>query len=242
MVDEATLRDELATVARRTYDAGYAAATDGNVSARLSAETLLISPSGCCLGELQPDELIPVDLDGRARLESPGRRPTSEFRMHLAVYQARPDVSAVLHAHPPITIAFSIAGESLEPCIIPEVVVGLGTIPTVDYTTPTTPETAAAVGREIARRDALVLQNHGTVTVGRRIVDAFYKLDKVEHSARILLAARQLGEVSALPPHEVERLLGMRETMGLPPIVPSRPNPAPTVEGHPDSLRRTTFE
>ncbi len=239
MTTEAALRDELAVIARRTYDAGFAAATDGNVSARLDDRTILISPSGCCLGELQPVDLIPVDLDGQPFTAlPPGTRPTSEFRMHLAAYQARPDIAAVLHAHPPVTIAFSIAGRSLESCVIPEVIVGLGTIPTVDYTTPTTPETAAAVGRAIARRDALVLEHHGTVTVATTITGAFYKLDKVEHSAKILLAAHQLGEVRDLPPAEVERLLAMRESMGLPPIVPSSGPPLTTrsPEGHPDGL------
>ncbi|MCA8962954.1 MAG: class II aldolase/adducin family protein, partial [Planctomycetes bacterium] len=194
---------------------------------------------GCCLGELEADALIRVDGQGHPLAPLPaGVRPTSEMLMHLAVYQSRPDVSAILHAHPPVTIAFSIAGASLEECVIPEVIVGLGTIPTVPYTTPTTADTARAVGEAIRRRDALVLEHHGSVTVGTNIKEAFYKLDKVEHSARILLAARQLGAVRPLPPDEVERLLAIRDRMGLPPLVPGSlpPRTGRSPEGHPDGL------
>lgn len=218
-VSESRLRLELSEVARRTYAAGYAAATDGNVSARLGPH-YLISPSGCCLGELQPEDLLEVDRDGRVVPGTRAGRPTSEYRMHLAVYEEREDVSAVLHAHPPTAIAFTVAGESLSECVIPEVVVGLGTVLTLPYTTPTTEETAQMVRRNVRRRDALLLEHHGTVTVGKSIKDAFYKLDKLEHMAKILFTAKQLGRVIPLPADEVERLLGMREAHGYPPLIP----------------------
>lgn len=217
--DEAALRAEIVRVAHRTYTAGLVAATDGNVSCRVEGGSFLITPSGSCLGELSAEQIVRVGAHGDPLPGQPGR-PSSEFRMHLAVYQARPDVNAVLHAHPPITLGFSIAGESLAGCVIPEVVVGLGTIPTTEYTTPTTQATADIVGRAIRSRDALILDRHGTVTVSDTVTTAFHKLDKVEHTAKITLAAKQLGRVRALPAEEVQKLLGIREDMGLPPVVP----------------------
>lgn len=218
--DESSLRQDLAWAARRTYDSGYAAATDGNVSGRLGPNLFLISPSGCCLGELEPTDLIRVDHRGTALPPMGPGKPTSEYRMHMAVYEVREDVRAIVHAHPPTAIAFSVAGESLADCVIPEVIVGLGTVPTLPYTTPTTEETAELVRTHVRRRDALLLEHHGTVTVGANIREAFYRLDKVEHTAKILLAARQLGGVRALPADEVSRLLQMREAHGYPPLIP----------------------
>ncbi len=216
---ELQLRKELAEICRRTYQAGLVAATDGNASARLSHGRVLISPSGYCLGELTPEDFILVNSEGQPRGSK--EQPTQELAMHLAIYEARPDVHAVLHAHPPITIGFSIAGESLAGCMIPEVVVGLGTIPTVAYTTPTTRDTAEAVRHMIRRRDALILERHGTVTVGETPTDAFRKLEKVEHTAKITFIAKQLGHSPSLPAEEVHRLLRMREEQGLPPVIPN---------------------
>ncbi len=219
--DERALREELARICQRTYQAGLVAATDGNASCRISASSFLITPSGCALGELSANDFLRVDTRGQLLDRTTNRRPTMELAMHLAIYEERPEVNAVLHAHPPFTVAFSIAGESLADCVIPEVVVGLGTIPTLKYTTPTTPETAEAVRRMIRRRDALILERHGTVTVGESPISAFRKLEKVEHTAKITFIAKQLGRTPALSSREVHRLLRMREDMGLPPIIPN---------------------
>ncbi|MFQ5654203.1 MAG: class II aldolase/adducin family protein [Planctomycetota bacterium] len=220
-VDEQALRVEMAAIARRTYEAGFVVATNGNLSGRLGESTLLISPSGSCKGELSPEDFVRIDTTGHLRDGRPGDPPSSETLMHLAIYEERSDVHAILHAHPPITVGFSVAGESLAGCVIPEVVVGLGTIPTIEYTTPTTRETAEAVRGMIRRRDALILERHGTVTVGSSITDAFRKLEKVEHAAHVTLVAKQVGKVRALPPEEVERLLEIRQRLGLPPVIPS---------------------
>lgn len=218
--DESKLRAEMTSIAHRTYAAGLVAATDGNLSHRLDGDRLLISPTGVCLGEIKPEDFVRVDLRGDPIAGETGR-PTSEGQMHVAVYAARSDVNAVLHAHPPVTLGFSIAGESLAGCVLPEVVVGLGTIPTLDYTTPTTAATAEVVGKMIIRRDALILDRHGTVTVAGTMTEAFHKLDKVEHTAKITLAAKQLGKVRTLPPAEVQKLLQMRSDHGLPPVIPN---------------------
>jgi L-fuculose-phosphate aldolase len=198
--------------ARRMYERGLVAATDGNISARLAGDRLLVTPSGCCLGELAPDELLITDGKGRA-LSGRGR-PTSESAIHAAVYAVRSDVHAVVHAHPPYANAFSFAGRELDACVIPEVVVGLGRVPTTPYATPSSPEGAAVVSELIRRHDALLLQRHGSVTVGADVRDAFLKLEKLEHAAQVLFLARQLGPVTPLSADELARLSGVAAHYG----------------------------
>lgn len=223
--DEATLRRELTEVGHRTYRAGFAMATDGNLSHRLDGRRVdggcyLISPSGVCLGEIEPEDFVVIAADGRPVERHVERPPSSEYQMHLAIYETREDVDAILHSHPPIAIGLTVAGEVIAGCVLPEVIVGLGNIPTVPYSTPTTADTAEAVRAMIPRRDALMLDRHGSVTVDRTIVGAFRKLEKLEHAAHVTLVAKQMGRIRQLPPEEVSKLLGMRERLGLPPIIP----------------------
>lgn len=213
MLDERTLRCELAAVARRLYERGLVAASDGNVSARLPGGDILISASGTHLGELRPRDMVRMAADGRP-LE-PGARPSSESPLHRAAYAARPDVQAIVHAHPPTATAFSYAGLSLGECVIPEVVLTLGRIATAPYATPGSPEGANAIKEVIADHDAIVLERHGVVTVGRSPWEAYYKLEKVEHAAHVLLTARQLGNVISLSSDELQRLAALREKLGL---------------------------
>jgi L-fuculose-phosphate aldolase len=135
--------------------------------------------------------------------------------MHLEVYGQRPDVGAVIHAHPPLATAFTVAGISLAQCVIPEVVLTMGTIPTTEYATPSTEAGREAVRELIRKHDALVLDRHGALTVGPDLISAYRKLEKVEHCAQVTLAARQLGNVRTLPPEEVRRLEAMRAELGL---------------------------
>ena len=220
-VDEPRARDDVVTVCRLMHERGLIAASDGNVSVRLGRDRVLVTPSGVHKGLITSADLVVIDMQGRT-LEGRGR-PTSETPLHLAVYEVRPDVGAVVHAHPPIATAFSIAGVPLDACVIPEVVVTLGAIPTTEYATPSTPEGAAVIRRYIPKCDALILARHGTVTVGKDVLAAYYKLEKVEHAAQVVLAARQLGRVQTLSPKEVERLKGLREQFGLSgPVYPCR--------------------
>jgi L-fuculose-phosphate aldolase len=132
--------------------------------------------------------------------------------MHLAVYRLRPEVEAVVHAHPPLATAFSIAGISLEDFVLPEVVMTLGVIPTASYATPTTEEVPAAIADLIRNHDALVLERHGALTVGQDLMEAYNKMEKLEHSALIIFAALQLGRVQGLPPREVDKLMRLKLT------------------------------
>jgi L-fuculose-phosphate aldolase len=212
-------RAEIVRIGRLMYDKGFVVATDGNLSVRLGPERILCTPSGLCKGFMQPEQLIVVDAEGRrAGSSTPANRnlqPTSEMAMHLQVYRRRPDVMAVLHAHPPLTVALSIAGVSLAQCMVPEVIVTLGLIPTTCYATPSSQENAEAIRELIAGHDALVLQRHGTLTVGRDPFEAYLKLETVERCAQIALCLHQLGgHGQPLPPAEVSKLLATREALG----------------------------
>jgi L-fuculose-phosphate aldolase len=216
---EQAWREEIVRVCRLLYEKGYVAATDGNVSVRLSKNRILSTPSGFSKGFLVPEQLVVTDLEGRKiPAREPASRelePTSELLMHLEAYRQRPDIVAVIHAHPPICVALSIAGISLARCLLPEVIVTLGLIPTAEYATPASAEGPGAIRDLIAKHDALIIQRHGTLTVGKDPFDAYLKLEKVEHLAHVTLILRQLGRETPLPPAEVAKLLRMRREKGL---------------------------
>ncbi len=209
----ARLKREIVSVCHRMYALHFIVATDGNVSVRIAEDELMITRSGICKGEMTEDDVITVDFGGRV-LEGDGN-PSSETYMHIAAYEERPDIAAIVHAHPPTAVAFTIAGRSLAQCIIPEVVLTMGTVPTVPYTTPTTQDVPDAVRRVIRNCDALMLERHGAVCVGMSPKDAFFKLEKLEHAAHVTLMAHQLGRVQTLPPDEVKRLLSLRSKFDL---------------------------
>ena len=220
---EQAWRKEIVRVCRLLHEKGYVAATDGNVSVRLGKNRILSTPSGFSKGFLAPEQLIVTDLEGK-RLSSysyyyePASRalkPTSELPMHLEAYRQRPDIGAVVHAHPPICVALSIADISLAKCLLPEVVVTLGLIPTTEYATPSSAEGPGVIRDLIVKHDALVIQRHGTLTVGQDPFDAYLKLEKVEHLAHVTLILRQLGRETPLPPAEVAKLLQIRREKGL---------------------------
>jgi L-fuculose-phosphate aldolase len=216
---EQAWREEIVRVCRLLHEKGYVAATDGNVSVRLSQNRILSTPSGFSKGFLAPEQLVVTDLEGKKVLSyEPASRslePTSELLMHLEAYRQRPDIGAVIHAHPPICVALSIAGVSLAKCLLPEVVVTLGLIPTTEYATPSSAEGPGVVRDLIANHDALLIQRHGTLTVGQDPFDAYLKLEKVEHLAHVTLILRQLGREAPLPPAEVAKLIQMRKEKGL---------------------------
>jgi L-fuculose-phosphate aldolase len=197
------LKQDIVCICRMLHRKNYLAATDGNVSVRLG-DRLLITPSGVNKGIMEAEQILTVDLAGRV-LEGEGR-PSSEIRMHLLAYEMRPDVAAVVHAHLPYATGCTLAGIDLLEPILPEVVITLGGIPTAPYATPGTEEVPEAIRAFIQEYDALLLSRHGAMTVGRDVVDAFNKMEKLEHTARVVLAARLQGPVSPLRDAEVEKL------------------------------------
>ena len=220
-LQEYELRKEIVRVSRLLWEKGFVAATDGNVSARLGRNRIIITPSGFSKGFIDPDQLIVTDMNGKIlpsyERASKGLRPSSEILLHLEAYRQRPDVQAVVHAHPPVTVAFTIAGVSLAQCLLPEVIVSLGSIRTTAYATPASPEGPEVIRDLIRDHDALILDHHGAVTVGKSVFDAYLKMEKVEHTAAITMAARQLGDVNLLPQEEVRKLVAIRrQKLGLP--------------------------
>jgi L-fuculose-phosphate aldolase len=211
-VTEHELRREMVRVGRLMWERGYVAATDGNLSARLGSDRLLFTPSGFSKGFLSEGDMVVTRLDGEpaSSYRGRGKQPSSEIKMHLEVYRRRPDVMAVVHAHPPLAIAFSIAGVSLARCVLPEVVVTLGGIPTAGYATPGTTEVPEIIGQAIEDYDAVILTHHGSLTLGKTLWEAYLRLEKVEHTAQITLAAQQLGRVQTLSPEAVTTLTEMR--------------------------------
>lgn len=192
-------------VGRRLDAKGWIAANDGNLSVREPEGTILVTASGSRKGYLRPDQIVRVDASGRHL--AGGGRPSSELGLHLTIYAERPDVRAIVHAHPPISTAFAVARQPLDSCVLPELVLTLGRIPIAPYATPGTPELGASVVEAVRRHDAVLLANHGAVTAGPDLESAYFTMERVEHGARILLYAQLLGRVTPLGADEVRRLL-----------------------------------
>ncbi|HSH02133.1 MAG TPA: class II aldolase/adducin family protein [Anaerolineae bacterium] len=212
---EQQLRQQIVQIGQLMYQKGFICASDGNISARLGPNRILITPSGLHKGLLTTDQLLIVTDEGQVVDRSHDLRPTSELPMHLAVYRYRSDVEAVVHAHPPITIALSIANISLAECLLPEAILFLGLVPTTEYATPSSEENVRAIQNIIPNHDALILQRHGSLTVGRDPMQAFMRLETLEQVARVRYMLGQLGAHSVLPPVEAEKLLAQRQKLGL---------------------------
>lgn len=216
---ERLLRDEIVRVGQLLYDRNLIVGTDGNISARLDAQRVLCTPSGLCKGLMTADQLIVVDLDGkRVGLPNAANRhlkPTSEMKMHLEAYRRRPEIMGIVHAHPPSVIAASIAGLDMAQCLLPEVIVTLGVIPTTQYATPSSEENVHAIRELIAGHDSIILQRHGTLVVGSSPTDAYLKTETVDQMARVTLMLAVLGKGRALPADQVSKLMDQRQALGL---------------------------
>lgn len=210
--DEA-VRADIVEVGRRLYDRGFVASNDGNISVRLADDRILTTPTGVSKGFMTPDMMVTTDLAGQKITGD--REPSSELLMHLAVYEHRPEIRSVVHAHPPTATGFAVAGIPLDRAVLAEVVTTLGSIPIADYGTPSTSELADAVREHIKAHDGLLLANHGAVTVAHELFAAYYKMETVEHFARISLVARQLGRERLLSREEVDRLQALRDRYGI---------------------------
>ena len=202
-------REAVCRVGKLLYDRGYVAANDGNISVRVGEGRLLITPSGVSKGRMTPDMLLVTDLDGTV-IEG-NRHPSSEGKMHLEVYRGRPDVNAVVHAHPPVSTAFAVCRRGLETPYLSELVAGLGQVPcTPSFAMLSTEEVPQSVRPYLADHNALLLANHGALAWGGDLWEAFDRLETVEHTAKIVLNAQLLGGGIPLTEEEVVRLQGLR--------------------------------
>jgi L-fuculose-phosphate aldolase len=231
---EKELRDGIVEVGRRLYARGYTASNDGNISVRLDGGRLLMTPKNVCKGFMTADMVVVTDLDGRKIAGD--RDPSSEMQMHLEVYRQRPDARAVVHAHPPIATGFAVAGIPLDRAVLAEVITTLGSVPIAEYATPSTKELPDAVRKYVKAHDGMLLANHGALTLGGDLFAAYYKMETIEHFAKISLVARLLGGERLLSRQEVDRLQGLRGRYGISapaPICPPETALAADVPGDP---------
>lgn len=207
------LRREICEVGRRVYQRGYVAANDGNISVRMQDDRILCTPTGVSKGFITEDMLAICDIDGQQVAGT--MRISSEIRMHLEVYKLRPDVHSVVHAHPPTATGFAVAGIELTQCVLPEVIVSLGGVPLAEYGTPGGPDIVEPMKPLLKDYDAILMANHGAVTLGKDVMDAHFKMETVEHFAKIALVAHQLGQVKTLSDSHVNELIDLRERFGI---------------------------
>lgn len=207
------IKEQMCEIGRRIWRRGFCAGNEGNHSVRLGPDRFLCTPSGMSKGFLEPDDLVVVDSDGiGVFFSSKGRRPTSEIKVHLAIYDTRPDVNAVIHSHPPHATAFAVTGEPLPSRIHPEAELFLGDVPTSPYATPSTQAAADAVASVIGpKTNTVLMANHGSVSFSDSLLDAYYKLEILDAYCRLLLLARQAGQVRPLDDQQVAELLALRQ-------------------------------
>jgi L-fuculose-phosphate aldolase len=204
--NEPALRNELIRVNSILTERGLIRSSDGNISVRLEDALLLITPSGVYKGGMSPDDLIVIDMDGKVHQARTGLRPTTETLMHLEVYRQRPDINAVIHAHPPFSTALTIAGKPFPVEYIPEVLVGLGDIPTAAYATPGTQGLADSIHELIRSHDCILLSHHGSLNAGGNLEEALIALERMEHAAYTLWVSQIFGTPIPLPSVELENL------------------------------------
>ena len=212
--EEARLRQAICRVGKLAYDRSYIVGADGNISARMQDGSILITPTGAMKGFLEPHQVAKVDMEGKPVDDGP--RASSEVGIHLVAYHPRPDVKAICHAHPPHAVALTIAGVDMQMPVIPEIIVTIGGIPTAPFGTPGTPELPETIRDLVRCSDVMMMTNHGSVTLGSNLLDAYKKLDMLEHTARILwLAHTAKGGLDPLPADQVQKLLETRQMLGI---------------------------
>jgi len=210
---EPELRQDIVDIGRLVYQKGWVAANDGNISVRLDNHRILVTPTRISKGMMRVEDLIIVDHSGN-KLEG-DRECTSEILMHCTIYNLRPDVRSVLHAHPPTATGFATAGRPLDLALLPEVVIGLGYVPLAGYGLPGTPELAGQMMPYIPKYNAILMGNHGVVSYAEDVYKAFFNMETVELFARITFVAEMLGGPKVLPKVEVDKLLDSRARYGV---------------------------
>ncbi|HCH36658.1 MAG TPA: class II aldolase family protein [Acidobacteria bacterium] len=217
---EERIRVDIVEVGRRLHERGYVASNDGNISVRLDDDRVLTTPTGVSKGFMTPDMMVTTDMQG---VQLTGdRKGSSELLMHLAVYERRPEIKAVVHAHPPAATGFAVAGIPLDRAVLAEVIVTLGSVPIAEYGTTSTSELPDAVRKYLSAHDGLLLANHGALTMAPELFAAYYRMETIEHFARISIVARLLGRERVLSREEVTRLEKLRGNYGLGSSAPIR--------------------
>ena len=215
MNNEWELKNFIIEIGRRIWTRGYVASNDGNISVKLSDNEILTTPHGVSKGFMTKEMIIKVDTTGKVISGDSKYHPSSELKMHLEVYKERPDVKSVVHAHPPYATSFAVAGIPLNKCVLPEAIIIIGAVPTAKYGLPSTMEIPDAIREHIKNSDAILLENHGALTLGSNLLNAYHNMETLEHTASIVWKAIQLGNINVLPENERDRLMSLREKFKL---------------------------
>lgn len=210
------IKKEMCEIGRRIYNDGFVAANDGNFSVKINENTFYVTPTGVSKGFMTPEMICKVDGEGNLKESNGQWKPSSEFKMHLKVYKERPDVNAVVHAHPPIATSFAIAGVSLDKLIMPEAIIFLGAVPIAQYGTPSTMEIPESLTPYLQEYDAILLANHGALTFGCDLNTAFFRMESTEFYAKLLMYSRIIGGEKEIPCGEVKKLIDLRKQFGVP--------------------------
>lgn len=216
MTGEHKLKETIIEIGRRLWVKGYVAANDGNITVRIGDNALLTTPTGVSKGFMTQDMILKVNMDGTLISKHSRYKPSSEVKMHLEVYRKREDIKSVIHAHPPYCTSFAVAGVPLDKCVLPEAILTLGAVPIAPYGTPSTSELADSIKSLVVKSDALLLANHGALSIGMDLVTAYHRMETLEHAATIVYHAIQLGNVNIISNEEVRKLLKIRKTMKIP--------------------------
>ena len=214
MVSEFELKELICEIGRRVWQRGYVASNDGNFSIRVGENRFLATPTMISKGFMKPEDLVVLDFEGN-QLEGQ-RKPTSETLLHLGIYRERPDVNAVVHAHPPYATAFAVAQEPVPKCVLPEVEIFLGEIPIAEYETPGSQDFANSIKPYLKDFNLFLLANHGALALGEDLEQAYHRMEIVDQYCRILLYTRQLGNYKQITQEKMQDLFNLKQKLGIP--------------------------
>ena len=209
------VREQICDVCHKMWQLGWVAANDGNVSVKLDDGTFLATPTGISKSFITPEKLVRIDANGEVLEGQEGAKPSSEIKMHLRCYQEREDVRAVVHAHPPTATGFAVAHLDMDRYTMIETVIAIGSIPVTPYGTPSTYEVPDAIAPYLKEHDVMLLENHGALTVGTDLINAYYRMETLELYAKISLTAHLLGGEKEISQKNINRLIGMRKGYGV---------------------------
>jgi L-fuculose-phosphate aldolase len=215
MANEYEINKQIVEIGKRIWQRGYVASNDGNITVMLNENEILTTPTGVSKGFMTEDMIIKCDRTGKVLFGNSKYRPSSEFKMHLEVYKERPDIKSVIHAHPPYATSFAVAGIPLNKCVLPEAILVLGAVPIAPYGLPSTMEIPDRIRPFLKKSDVILLENHGALTMGSDLLNAYHKMETLEHTANIVWKAIQLGNLNVLSGEERDRLMALRENYNL---------------------------
>lgn len=215
MLSERVIKEEICAIGKRIYDREMVASNDGNISVKLNEHEFLCTPTGVSKGFMTPEFICKVNEKGEILEANSGFKPSSEIKMHMRVYQKRPDVRSVVHAHPMYATAYAIAGKALTQPIMPEAVISLGYVPLAKYGRPSTEEIPDAIEAYLSHFDAVLLENHGALSYADSLLAAYHKMEAVEFYAKLLYLSTQVGGPQEFSPKQVEELYEIRRKFGM---------------------------